>query len=691
MLFSTCAINKQAINNFLLLMIFTYSSVTLAANPVAIEDIYPLDESTLVTVGNALVISEVDVLANDTDADGDTLTVLNFDDPVNGTLAQELIPYTDPETGIERMVIQATFTPTAVGIGRLTYTLSDSGNNNNNYDTMDWGVVTINVNREEGVPTPPEEPAQPVGSSEPTVENETFYIVSGEPLETSEAILLSNDVPNNGQALFIEFLDDWDGGTANFDSTTRAITFTPNAGFTGTGTFTYTVYDGLHRNWGRVNIVVGDGPSPTPPEEPTPPAEEPIPLGGEPTVINEVFYVAMNERLDTLESILLSNDVPNNGQALFIEFLDDWEGGNASFNAGTGAIIFTPNTGFIGTGTFTYTVYDGIDRGWGRVNVIVGDGASLPPAEEPTPPEEDPVPPIEHVFPGGEPVVINNVSQYTFNHSLWNHVSGINTNTVTGYWVGEFALSSATTYAWNGQYGQLDYHSLPPSPQLSSGNSADVYPSENTEFSDLDLDNILIMPPNFGQNSDITASPQHIAHAQRVIDWVVSDQMDEGGQSGIPIYIYEHWQEAPNNTAYPLNATQWSQYHAVTTGTYHQWFLDYQNQLASLYPGVDFRMIPVGPVIADILQSSLQASDFEFADLYEDNDPHGTTDLYFLAGLVTYQAMYGQPVNANYTPPSTIDTRIANDFTALNDFVWQRLNHYNQSGVSLWPAGPSID
>jgi hypothetical protein len=53
--------------------------------------------------------------------------------------------------------------------------------------------------------------------------------------------------------------------------------------------------------------------------------------------------------------------------------------------------------------------------------------------------------------------------------------------------------------------------------------------------------------------------------------------------------------------------------------------------------------------------------------------------------------MYGQPVNANYTPPSTIDTRIANDFTALNDFVWQRLNHYNQSGVSLWPAGPSID
>jgi hypothetical protein len=693
--------NKQINKLTVLALLYIHSLIASAANPVAIHDAYPFEGAPPVTVGNALVITEVDVLANDTDADGDPLTVIVFDDPVNGTLSQELVPYLDPETGIERMIRQATYTPAVAGVGQLTYTLSDAGRDNLNYDTMDWGIVTITISNggeapipPEEEPTPPEEePAPPVGTVEPTVEDEVFYVAVNQALETSESILLSNDVPNNGEALIIENIDDWEGGTASFDLDTRAITFTPNTGFTGTGTFTYTVYDGIERNWGRVNIIV-EGSSPTPPEEeptppeepPTPPEEEPTPpeVTVEPTVVDEVFYVGINQPLVTSESILLSNDIPNNGPALFIEFLDDWEGGTANFDLDTRAITFTPNTGFTGTGTFTYTVYDGIERNWGRVNIVIEGSSPTPPGEEPTPPEEEPTPPIEPAPPGGDPIVIDSVRQYTFNHSLWNHVSETNLNTVTGYWVGEFALSSGTTYAWNGQYGQLNYHGLPPSAQLGSGNSADVYPSEDAEFSSLDLDNALIMPPNFVQGDLVTVSPEFIGNAQRVIDWVVDPAT--GGQAGIPIYIYEHWQEAPNNTTYPLSATQWSQYHAVTTGTYHEWFLDYQNQLLNLYPGVDLRLIPVGPVIADILQNTaLQASGFSFGDLYEDNDPHGTTDLYFLAGLVTYQAMYGQPVSADYTPSSEIDGRIANDFTALNNFVWQRLNHYNQNGVRVWP------
>ena len=97
-------------------------------------------------------------------------------------------------------------------------------------------------------------------------------------------------------------------------------------------------------------------------------------------------------------------------------------------------------------------------------------------------------------------------------------------------------------------------------------------------------------------------------------------------------------------------------------------------------------MIPVGPIIAEIMEHpTLQAASLSFSDLYVDTDPHGTRDLYFLAGLITYQAMYGQPAAASYTPPAEIHSAISNDFPALNACIWERLEAYNNNGVRIWP------
>jgi hypothetical protein len=276
---------------------------------------------------------------------------------------------------------------------------------------------------------------------------------------------------------------------------------------------------------------------------------------------------------------------------------------------------------------------------------------------------------------------------------LWYHVSSQHTNTVTGYWVGEFALASGTTYGWNGQFGQLDYHGVPPLPQLGSENSDSVFPPEIDESSSpqeiteafttlVDIDNIIIMPPNFGQ-ADGDSVVNMVTDARRVIDWLIN----QGQKSDIPIYIYEHWPEAVSDD---LSASQWQAYHDETTGSYHQWFLDFQNSLLGNYPNVDFRTIPVGPIIAEILQNSaLDASRLSFADLYEDDAPHGRPNLYFLAGLVTYQSMYGQRVSGDYRPSidlfGGVSVEIADDFSDLNDFVWERLNYYNANGVRIWP------
>lgn len=377
-----------------------------------------------------------------------------------------------------------------------------------------------------------------------------------------------------------------------------------------------------------------------------------------PVAVDDSLDTARDTSLVILAADLLGNDIDADGDTLNITEVAQPTNGTLVDN-GDGTFTYTPAAGFIGTDTFRYTISDGG-------------------SQSPTP--------------------VDSVRQYTFNHSLWEDSLG--TNASTGHWIGELANAAGTDYAWNGQFGQLDYHQIGdyqdinsgPTPQLGSANSDDVFPDESTHFRDIDIDNVLIMPPNFVQAGNSTAQAEFIDHAQRVIDYVVDDSEFGGQQSQATIFIYEHWQEA---AAYPLNDSQWTDFHTETTGSYHEWFLDYQTQLEVSRPDVDFRMIPVGPIIADILQNpSLPASGLDFAEMYRDEAPHGTPNAYFLAGLISYQAMYGQQAAADYAPPSTADpvsfsdggvsSELGEDFAALNDFVWERLQFYNDSGVRVW-------
>jgi len=264
-------------------------------------------------------------------------------------------------------------------------------------------------------------------------------------------------------------------------------------------------------------------------------------------------------------------------------------------------------------------------------------------------------------------------------------------NSVTGYWVGAFANASGTSYAWSGQFGQLSYHSLPPIPQLGSSNTSPLWDNEDVNapnyverFVDVDLDNFIIMPDNFGQ-INATVDTQYLTDAYRVIDYVANTH------SGAPIIIYQHWPEL-RNAMYPPTAEQVSDYYDFQLGDYHQWFINYQNSISQNRPSLSLRMIPVGSILADIFTNEdLQASQLSWQDKYFDNDPHGTQNLYFLAGLITYQALFGERVINTYLVPSEIDVRIRNQFSQVNEFVWERLNYY-QDNIDrfLWRASISF-
>ncbi len=238
----------------------------------------------------------IPVLNNDSDPDGDDLTVIDYTQPSNGTvvLVDGEFIYT-PDAGF-------------TGTDTFTYTISD-GNGG-----TDTATVTIVVD-----------------GNEPPIAN---------PDNTTTAVntpvtipVLPNDSDPDGDNLtVIDFTQPSNGSVVLVDG---EFVYTPDAGFTGTDTFTYTISDG---NGGTdtttVTITI---------EEPQlPPVavdDSETTQGGTPVTIS----VLDNDSEPEGENFTITNFTqPSNGTVTLVN----------------GEFVYTPNPDFIGTDTFTYTITD---------------------------------------------------------------------------------------------------------------------------------------------------------------------------------------------------------------------------------------------------------------------------------------------------------------------------------------------
>ncbi len=166
-------------------------------DPVASDDTASLDED-----GNVVI----DVLGNDTDADGDSLTVTAASAP-NGTVVingDNTVTYTpDPDYN---------------GSDTITYTVDD-GNGGTDTATV---AVTVNAVNDD-----------PVASDDTaSVDDDSNVVID----------VLGNDTDADGHSLSVSAATAANGTvTINGDNT---LTYTPDAEFNGTDTISYTVDDG---------------------------------------------------------------------------------------------------------------------------------------------------------------------------------------------------------------------------------------------------------------------------------------------------------------------------------------------------------------------------------------------------------------------------------------------------------------
>ncbi|WP_108811397.1 Ig-like domain-containing protein [Sphingorhabdus sp. Alg231-15] len=273
---------------------FATTTATVTVNPV--NDVPVANDDTVSTPEDAPVT--IPVLGNDTDADGDPLTVTDATSP-NGTVV------INPDGTI-------TFTPDPDfnGPTTITYTISD-GNGGTSTATVTVDVTPVN----DAPVVTPDVAATPEDTPVTLSPLDNASDVDGDPL------IISSATAPNGTV------------TINPDGT---ITYTPDPNFNGTDVITYQVSDG-NGGFTTATITVTVSPVNDPP-------------------------VAANDIADTDEERpvvipVLANDVDLDGDPLTITNVSA-ANGTVTINP-DGTITYTPNIDFFGTDTITYTISDG--------------------------------------------------------------------------------------------------------------------------------------------------------------------------------------------------------------------------------------------------------------------------------------------------------------------------------------------
>ncbi|KGR35589.1 RTX toxin [Vibrio campbellii] len=281
--------------------------------PVANDDSAVTDEDTPVTI---------DVLTNDTDVDGDTLTIVNASVPAD-------------QGAVEIVDGKLVFTPAENfnGEATISYTVSDG-------ELEDEAQVSVTVN--------------PINDA-PVANNDSAATDEDTPVTIN---VLPNDTDVDGDKLTIVNASvPADQGTVEIVD--GKLVFTPADNFNGEATISYTVSDGELEDDAQVTVTVN-------------------PINDAP-VANDDNAVTDEDTPVTID--VLPNDTDVDGDTLSIV--------NASVPADQGTVeivdgklVFTPADDFNGEATISYTVSDGELEDSAEVSVTVNPVNDAPVAND---------------------------------------------------------------------------------------------------------------------------------------------------------------------------------------------------------------------------------------------------------------------------------------------------------------------
>ncbi len=277
------------------------------------------DDSANATTATPVTIA---VLANDSDPDGDPLTVTAVTSPANGTAT---INGAGPNNTV-------TYKSNSGFIGTDTF----------NYTVSDGRGQTASAKVTVTVTAPPNRP--------PVANNDMATTAANTPVTIN---VLANDSDPDGDPLTISSVTPPSHGTATASAT--QVTYTPASNFVGTDTFQYTITDGRGGSASATVTVTVTAPPNRPP------------------VARDDSAMTPENTSVTID--VLANDSDPDGDSLTITGVTQPSSGTSSTNGSN--VTYSPNSGFVGSDTFTYSISDGHGGvATARVTVIVTEPGS---------------------------------------------------------------------------------------------------------------------------------------------------------------------------------------------------------------------------------------------------------------------------------------------------------------------------
>ena len=255
--------------------------------------------------GTPVIIS---VLSNDSDVNGDPLTVTDVNSPSNG------IVVINPNGTI-------TFTPGKgfSGTDTFTYTVSDG-------TALATGTVTVTVN--------PELITHPIAANDTASTNEDTQV---------NIAVLGNDTLDNSQTSsgvlsVVSVTPSVNGGAVTISADKLSVTYNPKLNFNGTDTFTYTLSDGRGgAATATVTVSVNS-------------------VNDVPVAANDAINVTAGT---TIAIPVLANDTDLDGDTLTVSSVSVATPSTLGTVTNGTTVSFVAKSNVTGNATFTYTISDG--------------------------------------------------------------------------------------------------------------------------------------------------------------------------------------------------------------------------------------------------------------------------------------------------------------------------------------------
>jgi large repetitive protein len=276
------------------------------------------DDAATVTANQAV---NIPVLANDSDPDGDPLTLLPVIDAVNGTATIQVTPHQLPS-------ILFTPTPGYSGPARFSYTIHDPGGLT---ATATVRITVIAANR------PPK--ATDDSAATAAGASVTFDVLSNDVDPDRDPLIITGISPPLGAGGI-------SAGTATFNG--RLVTFNPAPGFSGSASFTYTISDGNGgSDVGNVMVTVA----------------APPPVNRAPIAVKDAYTVPVGTLKPVTLTVLDNDSDPDKGDKISITAVSITSapvGTTVTISNSGGSLILTlTDATFAGPISLTYTISDG--------------------------------------------------------------------------------------------------------------------------------------------------------------------------------------------------------------------------------------------------------------------------------------------------------------------------------------------